>query len=558
MKNTFIYIFIFICFAYFFLIFELSFHGPDEPVYFAYTESLIADKDLNIVNQIDYKQHPYYLPSGKFGISKTYNLPDFHNHGGVVLWAPFYGYAKAVSSITTVRDAAMSFSTLTFGFFTIIFTYFLCRIFFAPSVSLWSTLVLFLGTPFFYFMLHETGNANIIACLFSVISVWFLSFAISMKKSHLFLFGLLFSFSTVVKTEIWFQLIFAGLLFYILLIKHQVDWGKTVYFILGLVPPLILRSINDYLRYGALHLGELGLFDFKRNFYFFEQLFSSYRGFFYTSPIFYLCLAGLLMIIVSLVRGRKEKNKKMQDLFMLILSFYAVIKVFVLSYRYAWGGGTPGARILLTEIPVFVLLYAKLFSNTRNYLKYPLAILSLGFVFWNFLVISEYMAHLDLAYATGGAPPLISRIASLKYIFSVFSVKGLDMKLNFLLPAACVVLALLLYMSSKLSTPLNPSIWFRREQYHSRLINPFVHFTVYLIFAYIFVTGLNLYNNKRNVDKLKAGGFFRRMSLIGPKEFERLENDGSLDEMIQYYELKGDSKKAAGFKKIKEGFYNEK
>ncbi len=159
--------FIFLIFIlYLFAIYDVNFHGPDEPIYFAYTASIVEDGDLNAVNHLD-QHYPYYLAGGKIGISRTYNLPDFHNHGGVILWAPFYAYAKLVYRIADklklkgltsygldrLAKCVMSFSTIIFGFFAILFTYKLCRVFFPAAGSLLSTLAVFLGTPFFYYML---------------------------------------------------------------------------------------------------------------------------------------------------------------------------------------------------------------------------------------------------------------------------------------------------------------------------------------------------------------------------------------------------------------------
>ena len=80
-------------FLYLFFVYDANFRGPDNPIYYAYTASVVEDGDLNAVNHLD-QNYPYFLPSGKIGVSSTYNLPDFHNNGGVVLWAPFYLYAK--------------------------------------------------------------------------------------------------------------------------------------------------------------------------------------------------------------------------------------------------------------------------------------------------------------------------------------------------------------------------------------------------------------------------------------------------------------------------------
>ena len=94
MNRKLIFIVTFLSFLVFFSIYNVKFVGPDHPIYLAYTASIVEDGDLNAVNHLN-EYYPYYLPGGKIGVSNTYNLPDQHNHGGVILWLPFYLYAKS-------------------------------------------------------------------------------------------------------------------------------------------------------------------------------------------------------------------------------------------------------------------------------------------------------------------------------------------------------------------------------------------------------------------------------------------------------------------------------
>ena len=314
MKTKAVFFIFFIFFIYLFLVFSSKFKGPDEPIYYAYTASVVEDGDLNAVNHLD-SNYPYYLPDGKIGISSTYNLPDFHNHGGVVLWAPFYLYGKLVYFIDRKIDlmklnnygpeditkCAMSFSTMIFGFVTLLLTFLFCRFFFSDTISAFSTFVMFIATPYFYFTMQDVGNANIIASLFSVLSIWFLGYAIRMKKTHWFLCGLFFSICFIVKVDLWFQIFSIALVIFILILLKKAHWSCGVYFLFGFTPGFILKTINDYIKYGTLHMGEFGLLNFK-DCYFWEQLFSPYHGFFYTSPVFFICMIGFILTIIYFFR----------------------------------------------------------------------------------------------------------------------------------------------------------------------------------------------------------------------------------------------------------------
>lgn len=558
MKIKNIILFFSIFFISLFAVYKINFHGPDQPIYLAYTTSIVEDGDLNVVNN-GYSKH---------SVSKTYNLPDFHNHGGVVLWAPFYSYGKHIYSILSKLKptffsrysldsfikCTMAFSTIVFGFFTVLLTFFLCRLFFSNDISLWSTLVIFFGTPFFYYTLSETGNANIIGSLLSIISIWFCSYAVYMRRPHWFLYGLFFSICIVVKIDLWFQIIFILSFFIVLLILRQVNWISLIYFLIGFTLGIALKTINDYVKYGVFHTGELGLLNF-RNYYLFEQLFSSYHGFFYTSPIFYFCLLGFIFLIINLLRDIKTINdKKMQDIFLFILSLYLLTKIFIIPFSYAWGGGTVGARALLTEFPVFVLLYARVFQGRGTYFEDIINIISIVFIFRNLLITSEFIAAVDIRYITG-APPLNLRVETIKYIYNLFYIKDLYFKLVLCLPLLFATFVVTHYLIGRIKT-IDPVFWYIRKDCGSflRLLSLF---TVYLCIAYTIVTSLNITNNKKNVEGLIREGFFKNVEIINSREFEKRENIGSMNEMIKYFELKGNIDKVNKIKKYKKEIYGE-
>lgn len=321
------------------------------------------------------------------------------------------------------------------------------------------------------------------------------------------------------------------------------------------MPPLILKFINDYIKYGTFHIGEFSLLNFN-SFYFFEQLFSAYHGFFYTSPIFYICFLGFIFLIANLLRDEAATyDKKMQNFFLIILSSYLWIKIFILSFRYAWGGGTPGARPLLTEFPVFVLLYATALQEQKKFLlKILFFMISLMCVIWNLIVISEFVAKVDLKFMLS-PPDLVERIAMLRYFINpLFYAKELDLKITYYLLLFIAVLRIAIYVI-KTSRPIHPSFWYNRNQ-----SNPewkiFALLTIYLYIAYSIITVLNISNNQPNVKKLKKEGFFEIVEVINPNEFERLENLSSLNEMIEYYTLKGDIDRVNKIKRMKKELYN--
>ena len=75
---------------------------------------------------------------------------------------------------------------------------------------------------------------------------------------------------------------------------------------------------------------------------------------------------------------------------------------------------------------------------------------------------------------------------------------------------------------------------------------------------YTLVTGLNVVNNKKNVERLKQRGFFEnKVEVLLPREYEKMENFGSMIEMITYFEKVGDFKRVDKIKNNLKELYGE-
>jgi hypothetical protein len=534
------YIFILACvFIYMFLIYDTGFHGPDEPIYFAYTASLVEDGDLNAVNQL-------YQGGAKF-VSQTYNLPDFHNHGAVVFWAPIYAYSRLFGEAKAIK-CALSLSSVIFAFFTLLLTFGLCRKFFSVKTSIWSTVIMFLATPYFYFTFFEPGNGQIIASLFSVISIFVLYYASAMKRLDWLFYGTFFSICLVVKLDLWFQVFLIAMCLVVLSYRKEISLRKILYFILGFLPVFILNLVNDYFKYGNMHKGEFYLFN-PHNFFFFDQLFSSYRGYFYTSPIFYVSLFGFVLITIALFKKKFLDNSGRWNLVLFfLLAMYLFIKIFIISFRYAWGGGTTGARQLLTEFPVFVLLYAYALENQRRLFRYSLCLLSLFLMVWNFMIISEFITAVDLKYLAV-TPALVERLKSVAVVFNLLvHPKDAWFKLTVSGPLLCgMLLIILLALRGK-----------RRIFSDKWIYGLMMSISIYAVSVYSLVTGLNIYHNKKNVEKLRAKGFFNQAIVLSSRDYEREENVSSMDEMINYFFLTKNLGMVEKIKRTKKDVYGDR
>jgi len=561
-------LFVAVILSYSFIIFDVEFQGPDQPIYYAYTESIVKDHDLNVINQLDLKYHPCFFPLGEITVSPTYNFPDYHNHGGIVYWVPFYILGKFTYSLSNKFNisllssyseeafirCAMSLGIVMLAILSVFITYLFCCNFFSFRISAYACGLMFLGTPFFYFALFETANAQILAVLISALSIWFCSQSIEMKRWHWFLYGMFFSAGLIIKIDIIFQLFFIIIFLFFSSKKNKINLQKSILFLAGFIPALILSQINSYLKYGTFHLGYLGLFTFKFC-YFFEQLFSSYRGFFYTSPVLYFVIAGFFMIAYNLKNNVYTTDKeKIEKKFVLLLSLYLFLKIFVLSFRYAWGGGSPGARLLLSEYPVFVLLSGYLFQyQQKRRTTIFFYVISLLFISWNLFVTSEYIAGADINNIINTSS-LIDRVKVIvPVLIKLFSVKDVNLKLYYL-PILMIFLAIIIIM---LRNERKIGLFFKpldkREGFES--LKLLVLLLVYFYGFYSVATMINLFNNRKNIAVLKSKNFFDKAKIVTFDSFESFENISSIKEMIWYYKAKGNKEKVDKLREIEDVLY---
>lgn len=562
-----------IVFLFLFLFSRTDFIGPDQPVYYAYTQSLVEDGDLNVVNNIE-RPHHYFFPHNEMWLSSTFNLPDFHNHGAVMIWSPFYLYGKKAYSFLKNLDflqevpekdflkASLSMATALTVFITLVFIYFLSRIFFSPANSFLSLMIMFFGTPFFYFSLIQVGNANVIAALFFTLFIIFSLITLKTKnKFYFFIYGLFFSICAVVKVDLWFQIFFFIPVYLFYLIRKKTNLSCFLFFISGIIPGYLLKAINDFIKYGANYSGEFSLINFNDS-YLWEQLFSSYRGFFYTSPIFYISILAGFICLFYLLKGFEKGNdidKEQEDKFEknLILSsllFLVVIKIIFLGQRFAWGGGTCGARPLVSEFVVFVLLYADFLSRLkRSYVKIFVIFLSVGLVFWNMLVVSEFMAQVSMQYMLF-PPSIIERIMNFAQYKSLLPGPG-DFIVKFycwFIPAVLLLLIILvLWRKFNLD---NISLKNLSDNIGRKTANLLIFFSFYFFVCYSYVTFINYENNFSNVAKMANESFFYNFRILSKYECAKNENILSMNEMVNLFSLKKDFKRAEKIRKFLENY----
>ncbi|HQJ16032.1 MAG TPA: tetratricopeptide repeat protein, partial [Candidatus Omnitrophota bacterium] len=522
---------------YFIFVCDDGFHGPDEPVYFAYTESIVNDGDLNIVNNLG-DQARAFAVNGKIGVSKTGNLPDFHNHGGVLIWAPWYAMGKVfwyffggllmVSEDVSIR-VFLSISSVLCGLAAVLLSFLLCRRFFSLQASWLATAVIFLATPFWYYMTVEPGNANMPAALFGVMLLLYGIIALHDIPVRWLWYGLFFGVCIVVKLDLWFYLLFISSYFFARLRMKRTPLAAGGLFCIGMLLPLVLKAVNDYIKYGSWRMGEFALIN-SDHYYLIGQLFSAYRGSFYASPVFYICLAAALALGVGQMRKRKVFVPDNKDVILLLLSGMWLAKIVILGAAFGIGGGALNARLLLTEFPVFVLLYARLADTMKGRAFVILMILTAGCVIWNLVTVAEHMVGLDQWYIHI-PPAALARIFSIRYLADRFSFfPSLGIKLS-----AVAVMA----VSGTIAVFIS-----RRFPKRKKDSNPFSAglrpLALFFVCAYAVITASNVVTNRKNVYAMQAKGTDSRFNIVNAPYHETPENSRMVNEMIRYYRMSND------------------
>ncbi len=558
---------------YFFLVYNINFRGPDEPIYFAYTASVVEDGDLNIINRVG------ELDEWAMYVTQTYNWPNLHTHGGVTLWIPFYGYARFVYSaaetlglgsftrhgFTRAARGALSLGTVLLGLTVILLSVKLCGLFVSGSSIWYAAVFIFLGTPFFYYMLHDTGNANMpAAMLFSVLLLWTYHMA-DMKKLHWLLYGMFFSVCVAVRVEMWLAVIFILAFFVYLLLKKQIRVKSLLFFSAGFIPVFLLRAANAYIKFGSFHMEELLALDTSARFFSpFDGLFAPYRSVFYTSPVLFLCVLGIILLVLDLLRTGKKENGP-EKVFLIFLSLYLIVKLVAVRGAFGFGLDILAPRWILMEYPVFVILFAYTMGRCGKAARVPIIIISAAAVLWNFMVISEVMMGVDWAEVVF-RPGIFERVGRIRYAAGIFTnFNNLGLKFKFFLPVLLLCIWLLKVII-KVWPEGNAKLLDDSSGKQTSCLKLFSGITVYLVLTYFAVTLLNVCNNRRNVESLMEEGFFKDMFIVDASplkvnEFtENYSHIYALAELKRYYAIKGEREKVENIikfrdKKKTDGFY---
>ncbi len=132
--------------------------------YFATLRSIVVDGDLDFENEyrILGAQEGYFLPT------ETGRLPNNFSVGPALLWSPTYLLVHGLGHIGLFRPTGIGYpyftaiSTVTAfgGFLGVLWLYGLVRVYFEPSVAFSASLLIWMGTFHFWYMVFEPSMSH--------------------------------------------------------------------------------------------------------------------------------------------------------------------------------------------------------------------------------------------------------------------------------------------------------------------------------------------------------------------------------------------------------------
>jgi len=160
--------------------------GSDGIGYFIHVRSVVIDHDLDFANEGEHYRDVFKLPDHEPG-SRTPN--KYASVGMLLLWLPFYLAAHGVAwtlhalgagavpdGYNYLYQAAVCIGSIVYGGLGILFAYRVARRFFAERPSAWAIAVLWLASPFFYYMVFEPSmsHMNSFFSVSALLALWFL------------------------------------------------------------------------------------------------------------------------------------------------------------------------------------------------------------------------------------------------------------------------------------------------------------------------------------------------------------------------------------------------
>ena len=498
----------------------------EKNVYDYYSESIIKDLDMNLINQVPDKE--------RWQITKTGNWPDVHSNGIVTLWAPFFAYKSIVQNFLSVDNRTLifltrSFATVFYSVVTILLTLFLLKEIF-PGKSRFKTLfILSLSTSYWWFTFVQPGNADITSGVLAALEVWMFFYLIKAWSTRTFFFyGLLLGLGLALKIDHVFYFILPIYLLIRLFLESssfKLMIKNWLIFSVGVLISLIPMFVNDSIKFGFVNYGYADVVNFDYYVLWPNLVYPS--GYLNNCPIYLACFFALIFLFSNF-----KKNLPM--IIVGSIPFLAVvIESFARIHHESYG-----ARHWVPHFAIFAILLMSLLLKIENkkWAKILFTILVILAIGQNFIKGLSYTLNYEHFFFGQNQWQEMMNWWSYNGLSGVlakfFKLKDVELKLNFMLPAVfiCAFLAQKLFR------------YFTSAQQNIAQFTTVL--TIYLACSYLLMTGFNLKFNQSNYEAYKKTGKLQE-SIIGdgPNIQSLFENLGTYEKLLAFYRYRGNEKR---------------
>jgi hypothetical protein len=444
--------------------------------------SILEDMDFNIINQP-------VADNTKWAVTKNYNHLSHYQPVVSILYIPILLYKKALGEEYVEEilnhDGIIILNLLLFVFSLLYIKKSLKLLninsFYLPLV------LVFLGTPIFYYSIFQPTNPNFSILLFTSLFIYlFIRYSLSYFdfKRAVILFSIL-SIGTLIRPEF---ILFAPVLLY-LTVKRLKKISECIYAITPLIVYFILNLIHTISRGGDLLSYGSSLMQGPQNS--FNYLFSSY-GIIYMTPFYLLIFLGMY----SFVRSKASLEVKF------LLTTPVVIFIIFMSFVGLVQEGV-NSRFLITFFPAMVIVFSYLMYRNRTKFVYFYYVLSLIFIIWHF-GISNFYSIQSKSWLWGmeyfSTSDWLNDGLNFRNFFHFFTIESsYSYFLSSFKYAPLIILTLFLFKKLKKEKPLTDS----------RPI--FALIPLLFIFS---LYGLDFIYNPKNVEELKKVSYFENKVVL--------------------------------------------
>lgn len=520
----------FVAFALLFFILFLRVNhqniSVEKNIYDYYSESIVKDLDLNVINQVPDKE--------RWQITKSGNWPDVHSNGIVNMWAPFFTYKAIMQTLVPAENHALvvltrSFATVFFSVVTILLTTFLLGELFPGKKRGWVFVALSFTTSYWWFTFIQPGNADITSSVLATLEIGMFFYLLkNWSTRSLFFFGLLLGAGLALKIDhIFYFILPVYLLIHFLLrtrsFKATIKNGLI--FSAGVLINLIPMLVNDSIKFGFVNYGYADVVNFDYYVLWPNLIYPS--GFLNNCPVYAACFLGFLFLCF-------EKKKNIPLIVVGCIPFVAlVIESFARIHHESYG-----ARHWVPHFAIFAILLMDLHERIKD-VQWKKTL------FWIFIFLAaaqnlikgfSYILNYEhFFFGQNQWQEMINWFAyqGLSGFFrSIFYFPQVGLKLSFMIPLVliCAFVTMKLYR------------YFAVER---RSLSGLVSvLTIYLSCSYLLITGLNLKYNQQNYLTFKATGKLDQAIVgAGPDIQSLFENLGTYEKLLSFYRYRGDEKR---------------